>query len=118
MSAIFDWLFEASLFDWTLRLYTAAAVGQTLFVVVWAFLPWWQTTVGRALMVKSFALMLILDWSLATYHLGPFPHQQEIGVSLFGLVALGIWVQFGAIAREIWLGRRDREPSEPRHSLI
>jgi hypothetical protein len=105
---VFDWLFHASLFAWTLRLYTVAAVGQTLFVVLWFLLPWWRTWVGRALMAKSFSLAIILDWALVNYHFGPFLHQQAIGLALFGLVALSIWLQLGAISREVWRGRQDR----------
>lgn len=111
--AVYDWLFHASQFAWTLRLYTAAAVGQTLFVVLWATLPWWRTIIGRALMIKSASLMVILIWSLVNYHLGPFVHQQGIGLGLFGLVALGIWLQLWAIGREVVAGRRLRESARP-----
>lgn len=106
MSVLLLGWFDASLLDWTLRLYTAAAIGQTLFVALWSVLPWWRTTIGRALMMKSASLMIILDWTLISYHLGPFRHQQGIGTALFALVAIGIWLQVWAIALEMRRGRR------------
>lgn len=111
------WL-DVSLLAWTLRLYTAAAIGQTLFVALWATLPWWRTVVGRALMVKSFALMVVLDWALVTYHLGPFAHQESISVVLFGLVVVGIWSQVAAIGHEMWLARRERRSSGGDHAAL
>lgn len=105
LDALAGW-FDASLFDWTVRLVHVSAVGQTLFVLLWWSLPWYRTVVGRALMVKSFTLMLYLDWAVAVYHFGPFDHQEAIGVALFGLIAFGIWSQVVAIAREMWRARR------------
>lgn len=108
MQALVDWL-DADLFHWTVRLVHASAIGQTLFVFEWFLLPWYRTVVGRALMVKSFTLMLYLDWTLVVYHWGPLTDQQTIAVVLFGLITVGIWSQVAAITHEMWRGHR--EPS-------
>jgi hypothetical protein len=105
--ALADWL-SADLFSWTVRLVHAAAIGQTLFVFQWAFLPWYRTVIGRALMVKSLSLMLYLDWTLVVYHWGPLTDQQTIAVVLFGLITFGIWSQLVALNHEIWRTRRER----------
>jgi hypothetical protein len=107
---IFGW-FDADLFGWTVRLVHAAAVGQTAFVVLWAMLPFYRTWVGRALMVKSFSLMLYLDWAVAVYHHWlPLGHQQVIAVVLFAFIAVGIWSQMGAIVFEMRRGRTRLQP--------
>ena len=51
---------------WTLAPLLAAAVPQTVFVLLYALPPlgageWWADRVGRALCVKSTALALVLD---------------------------------------------------------
>lgn len=108
LASLVDWI-QADQFTWTVRLVHLAAIGQTLFVLLWATLPWWRMWVGRALMVKSFALMLYLDWALVVYHWGPFEHQPTIAIWLFGLITVGIWSQVGAIFHEMWRGRRRSE---------
>jgi hypothetical protein len=99
--------FDVSLIDWTRRLVYAAAVGQTLFVVLWATLPFYRTWVGRALMIKSLSLMIYLDWAVAVINgWVPESHRQNIAVVLFGLITVGIWSQLVAILVEMMRGRR------------
>lgn len=101
--------FDASLYDWSLRLVYAAAVGQTLFVILWGTLPWYRTRVGRALMVKSVSLMVYLDWAVLVINgWVPIAHRENIAVVLFGLITVGIWTQLTALTFEIWRGRRSR----------
>jgi hypothetical protein len=109
MSVICAWLFHASVLDWTLRFYVAAAVGQTLFVLRWGPMPWWRTAIGRALMWKSTALMIVFDWSLINYWWGPFQHQELIGLALFAFVMVGIWFQTFAIDHEARRAKRERQ---------
>lgn len=92
-----------------MRLVHASALGQTLFVLMWALLPWWRSVVGRALMTKSLMLALYLNWTLVVYHWGPFTHQQLIAFWLFVGITVGIWSQGVAIGHEIWVGRRERK---------
>lgn len=105
---IADWLFDATLLEWALRLVVGSAIGQTLFVLLWSTLPWWRSIVGRALMVKSLALAIYLDWAVTSYYWGPFDNSETIAVCLFGLVFAGIWSQLGAISYEMLRARLDR----------
>lgn len=85
-----------------------AAVGQVLFVVLWATQRWWVTRVGRALMVKSAALAVILSASLWTWYRGPLP--TTVGRVMFGAVVVGIVGQLLAVSLEIWQAWRQRRP--------
>jgi hypothetical protein len=102
-----DWLTADSL-TWAIRLLHISAVGQTLFVLIWATLPWWRTFIGRALMVKSVALMLYLDWSVLVYHYGPFNNQNTIGLLLFAFITVGILTQLSVLSREVHKARKAR----------
>lgn len=86
-------------------------VGQTTFVAIWATLPWWRLWVGRALMLKSFALDLLIAAAVANYwlvtELGPYPGMDIITMTTHILILLGIWSQVFAIAHEIRSARRD-----------
>lgn len=109
---VIDWLsgwLHADLATWTWRLVHISALGQTAFVILWALLPWYRTWVGRALMSKSLALAIYLDFVVVVDHWGPFGGQQTLAVVLFGLITLGIWTQLGVIAFEVvraWLVHR------------
>lgn len=85
-----------------------AAVGQALFVLLWATQRWWATRVGRALMAKSAALAVILAASLWTYYRGPLP--SAVGRSMFGAVTLAIVGQLLALLWEWWAARRTHRP--------
>lgn len=113
LAPIIDWTFHASLLDWSVRLLHISAVGQTLFVLIWMTLPWFKSWVGRALMVKSLALMALLDEALLFYYLPPVPHEALLGVLIFALVCLGIWSQVAAIGFEMWRGLRARRQEHP-----
>lgn len=116
LGVISEWLFDAGALGWSIRILNASAVGQTLFVVLWATLPWYRYRVGRALMVKSLGLMVYLDWTFIVYHFGPFAHQVVIGTWLFALVAFGIWSQVGAIVLEMRDAHRERKKKETAHA--
>jgi hypothetical protein len=78
----------------------ASAVGQTLFVVLWMTMPWWRHWVGRALMVKSIALGIYLDFALVHNYIDPYPALPLLGVILFGFITIGIWTQLATLAHE------------------
>ena len=86
----------------------AGAIGQTTFVVLWLCLPWWREWIGRALMVKSLALMIFLDSALVHHHLTDYPAKPYVVAGLFALVVLGIWTQVAALAHEMWKAWRQR----------
>ena len=84
-----------------------SAIGQTAFVILWATRPWYREWIGRALMVKSFSLMLFLDRALVLSYLEPRPSRAPLWTTiLFGFVTLGIVTQLAALVYEMWRGRR------------
>lgn len=106
---LFGW-FAASLHDWSLRLLYAAAIGQTLFVVLWATRPWYRLWIGRALMVKSATLMIYLDWAVLVVN-GWSANRALMAVVLFGLITVGIWTQLAALSYEMSRARKSRRNS-------
>lgn len=81
---------------WALVALFIAAVGQAAFVGVYIHRPWWRHFVGRALMLKSTSLLLILWLSLFNTFV-TYPGQEQVAVSVLTLTALAIWYQFFAI---------------------
>lgn len=75
-----------------------AAIGQTCFVLLYAFFPWWANFVGRALFLKAITLAFLLD-ALVLGRKYDWPHEDTTFVGLYGLMALGIWWQFIAFLR-------------------
>jgi len=73
------------------------AIGQTAFVLLYGFKPWWRDYVGRALFVKSLTLMILVDAAVLSL-LVPVP--MWVAVGIYWLVALGIWWQLGALLRQ------------------
>lgn len=81
-----DWWWSAGLIF--------AAVGQTLFTLLYMTYPWYRTFLGRALFIKALTLMLLLD-VVVMIHFGWYRHNATLVVML-GLTAVGIWGQFTA----------------------
>lgn len=77
------------------------AICSTLFVLTYPLLSpgWHRTAIGRALLVSSGALALLLDLSLASKVLGPewFMHHPEIRIGIVWLVALGAALKLTAL---------------------
>lgn len=71
----------------------AIAIGQTLFVLFYATLPWWRTRLGFALFVQGFSLALLVDVGI-TARLLTFPYEQQVILVLYWLCAVGVWGQF------------------------
>lgn len=69
-----------------------AAVGQTLFTVLYALLPWWNHYLGRALFFKSLILSVLLNVAFLSRGLD-WTYEDATFVVMYGLMALGIWVQ-------------------------
>lgn len=87
----------------------SAAIGQTIFVVTWATMPWWRTWVGGALMTKSASLCAVLWFWVIGFYAPEYPHRDAVRQALVGAVAVGIWLQVGALAAEIRKGKRTRD---------
>lgn len=83
---------------WALVALAFAAVGQASFVVIYARRPWWRHFVGRALLLKSASLLLILWLSLINSFVA-YPGQEPIAAGVLWLTGLAIWYQVAAISR-------------------
>jgi hypothetical protein len=100
----------------------AAAPAQTLFAIVYGVgSPWWRSLVGRALFTKALALALLIDISLLYHWLGDdYALRDVVRLTVYGLIAVGAWMQFVALLVEKYKGRRDdadrfSRPDTPRH---
>lgn len=75
-----------------------AAIPQTLFLIAYARSPWYREAIGRALMLKGFALAMLLDWAAAYRIFGVGWLTADIArCVLFSLVAIGCTYQFVAV---------------------
>ena len=91
----------------SLLLLIIAAPAATLFPILYMLTaPWWQTWVGRALVVSKIGLAVLVDASLAFHYLGPaYPHRAEVTLTAFALIVVGTWLYLGALVREQILKR-------------
>lgn len=82
------------------------AFWQTLFVAAYARSPWWRTPIGRAVMLKGFALAAIFDLASATRVFGEvYPGRFLVGTAVFSLVALGSTYQCVVVIGTQWKSR-------------
>jgi hypothetical protein len=84
-----------SLDDWRTLTLGSAAVGQTVFVLLYATFPWWRFFFGRALFYKAMILATILDLFLVA-RVWDVLRNDVFFVVLYGLLAIGIWWQTAA----------------------
>lgn len=92
-----------------------AAVPATAFPIVYGITArrvWWRVPAGRALMVSTVALALLLDMALVFY-LAPVSDSTRLGinVAVVGLIAVGAWLKFGALVHELHQGRKSVPPT-------
>lgn len=77
-----------------------AAPAATCFPIVYAFRPWRDSLIGRALMTKAVGVALLIDISIAYQFLGnDYPGRDYVRVGAYALIAVGIWFQFIAMIR-------------------
>ena len=86
-------------------------LGQLTFVVLWFRLPWWRQWVGRALMVKSVALGLLLLMVLVNFWItivteAEYPWQEWVEIGTHILVTVGIYSQILALVYEMRKGKQ------------
>ena len=104
-----DWLPDLSAVEaYLTALLHVCAIAQTAFVILWLILPWWKEWIGRALMVKSAALMLFLDFSLLVHYVGVQWWRPYVSAALFTLVTVGIVSQVIALPYEMVSASRGR----------
>lgn len=98
-------------------LIVAAAPAQTAFVILYGVgSPWWRSVVGRALFTKALALALLIDISVAYHFLGDnYALREVVRLSVFALIAIGTWLQLGALIYERRRRGRDRFAGQNGH---
>jgi hypothetical protein len=89
-------------------LVAATAPPATLFALIYGFTsPWWRTAIGRALLVSSTALALLVDISLLYQAFGDnYALRDAVRLTVFSLVCAGAWMKFGALVVEKVRARR------------
>jgi putative copper export protein len=83
---------------WALIVLAISAVGQTGFFLVYSNRPWFSDEVGRALMLKSSSLMVILWLSLVNQFF-IYKYQEAVTTIALTYVAVAIVWQFLTILR-------------------
>lgn len=85
----------------------------TLFPIIYGLSgPWWRLPIGRALMMKSVGLALLVDISLLYNWFGDdYWGREVVRLVVFSLIFCGLWMQFGALLSEKWQARRDHRRS-------
>jgi hypothetical protein len=96
-----------------LVLVAGIAPPATLFAIIYGLtVPWWQTLIGRAMLVSSAGLALLVDISLLYQWLGDdYAQRDTVRLAVFGLVFLGAWFKFLALMLEKWRAHRDNRAS-------
>lgn len=83
---------------WRTVTIVSAAVGQTLFVALYATFPWWRSLLGRSLFFKALSFGVLLDVAVAG-RIWDWSGEDATFVTLYGLVSLGVWIQLIAFIR-------------------
>ncbi len=86
---------------------TGVAVGQTLFVLLYATFPFYKTFFGRALFYKALMLALITDVFVAA-RVFDFSGLDILFSFLYFLLGIGVWWQFFAFLRVRYAGTHNR----------
>lgn len=76
----------------------AAAVGQTVFALLYLTYPWWKTFLGRALFFKAGALCILMDVAVFG-RIYDWPAEDLTFVFLYWVLTIGVWFQFAAFLR-------------------
>lgn len=87
-----------------------AAAASTLFTVLYGFtVPWWHTAIGRALLVSSAALALLLDLSVMYQVFGQnYLARDFIRVTIMVAIFAGTLLKLGALLDEKWAAYKAR----------
>lgn len=83
-----------------------AAIGQTIFVLLYATSPWWKTFLGHSLFFKSLSLGMLFNAAVAS-RLYDWGWEDETFVVIYFAVGAGIWLQLAAFLR-VRLQHRER----------
>ena len=91
-----------------------AAPAATCFPFLYAWVGrgvWWRSPAGRALMVSSSGLALLIDVSLIYQAFGDdYPGRNAVRLIVFAFIAAGAWLKLGALVYEWRRGRKHVPP--------
>ena len=97
--------------DWAVFLITAAAIPATFGLLIYAFTaPWYRTAFGRAYVIDGLSVAVLLDLALVIHWTHWVPPEWLV-LWLYGLIAVGQWMQAGAVVHYQIQKRRDGESS-------
>lgn len=87
--------------DLAFVLVAGIAPPATLFALLYTFTrPWWTTMIGRAMLISSTGLALLVDISLLYRWLGDdYALRDAVRLTVFWVVCAGAWWKFGALVR-------------------
>lgn len=81
-----------------------AAPPLTMFVPYYAWVArhsWWRNPAGRALMVSTSGLALLVDISLLYQVLGDdYRYRDAVRLTVYTWIVVGAWLKFGALVYE------------------
>jgi len=97
----------SNLVHWLHVFVIIAAVCATAFVILYAFLPWYASPLGRMLMLLSFSYALAIDMTCLFFYWHPSDILVEfwIDVIVFALIAIASTALIIMLVRAI-VGRR------------
>ena len=84
---------------WRTTAIAIAAVGQTLFVILYLTFPWWNSLLGRALFIKAACFAALLDAAWLSRTIGDWPGKDGMFIVLYLLFAVSVWGQLIAFIR-------------------
>lgn len=92
----------------------AAAPPLTIFPIAYTIIArglWWRASAGRALMVSTTGLALLVDITIAYQWLGDdYPFRDAVRLTVFALIVAGAWLKLGSLLYEWRRGRRAPAP--------
>lgn len=90
---------------------TVAAVCATSFPVIWAFSRWWETLLGRLLMLQGVSFALAINLTLV-FRTWPPTHHIELALIttavVFGLIALSTSLLTATMIRMNYIRRKKK----------
>lgn len=86
------------------------AIGQSLFVVVYLFQPWWQSQVGRAVFIDKLSMAIFVD-ALCFRVIFPDLVSRNVAIILYAVVMLAIWYQLITLVRVRLKARKNEVPT-------
>lgn len=74
-------------------------VGQTVFIAMYATVPWWRNYIGQALFLKSLSFWLLT--LAASFGVAfNYKYEDEVLIALYWVVAATAWYQAASITRQ------------------